>query len=64
MKPRLRWALAALVVAACGCSSGYPSTQDRIENVETTIRKNSLTGEPEEARDKRFTDSTKTGGTN
>ncbi|MCC6738439.1 MAG: hypothetical protein IT452_05290 [Planctomycetia bacterium] len=41
--------------AFAGCaSSGYPSTEVRIEKVNKTIQAEQLTGQPSEARDKRF----------
>jgi hypothetical protein len=46
--------LAGLAAAACGCSSGYPDTEDRLENIDETIRENGLSGQGNDARDKRF----------
>ena len=50
-------AAAVLGTAAllCGCSSsGYPNTDDRIENIDTTIKKGNLQGRGNESRDQRF----------
>jgi hypothetical protein len=38
----------------CGCSSGYPDTEDRIENIDETIKKGNLQGRGNESRDQRF----------
>ena len=38
----------------CGCSSGYPDTEDRIEGIDETIKKGNLQGRGNEARDQRF----------
>lgn len=43
-----------VVAVVSGCGSGYPSTGRRIEEVDETIKSKNLTGEPNEARDKRF----------
>jgi hypothetical protein len=64
MKTLTRAGLAFLAIVAAGCSAGYPSTEERIENVDETIQKNQLTGESDESRDKRFTEQVKPGGTN
>ncbi|MEK7469633.1 MAG: hypothetical protein AAB074_19845 [Planctomycetota bacterium] len=38
-----------------GCaSSGYPDTEERIENIDTTIKKGNLQGRGNESRDQRF----------
>lgn len=48
-------ALLASAALAAGCaSSGYPSAEDRAENVSDTIKKNNLSGRGNEARDQRF----------
>lgn len=38
----------------CGCSSGYPDTDERVENIDETIKKGNLQGRGNEARDQRF----------
>ena len=46
--------LLAGALAVAGCSAGYPSTEDRIEAVDETIKESHLSGSSYEARDKRF----------
>ena len=52
-----RTKLAVLFLGAAlagGCSAGYPSTEERIENVDATIKKQGLMGTRNDARDSRF----------
>jgi hypothetical protein len=59
MRITTRSAVAAAVLGTaalfCGCSSsGYPNTDDRVENIDTTIKKGGLAGRGNESRDQRF----------
>ncbi|MCE9582159.1 MAG: hypothetical protein K8T20_06675 [Planctomycetes bacterium] len=55
MKKHFKIAVALAGAAfAAGCSSGYPSTKDRVENVERTMRNEKMTGDRSEVRDNRF----------
>ena len=37
-----------------GCSAGYPSTKERVEKVEQTMKNEKMTGDRSEVRDNRF----------
>ena len=59
MKNATRTIAAAAVLGTaallCGCSSsGYPDTEDRIENIDKTIKQGNLQGRGNDSRDLRF----------
>jgi len=49
-------------VVVTGCSSGYPSTDDRCEAIQEEITKGKLPTEPNATRDQRFKDTVRLDG--
>lgn len=53
-RKRIAIALLSASALACGCSAGYPDTDERIENIDDTIKAGNLSARPNDDRDKRF----------
>jgi hypothetical protein len=58
-KLALAAALLAVASVSSGCKGAYPSTEDRIENIEETIQKHHLSGVQNPDREKRFQENVK-----